>query len=127
MCKRIGYELYCEELFVVKHKTIYTCESAIYFNLDNNIIKKNFDFRLYYNKADVIPTELDGGNEIILANWPNDKHIICTTNKDIPVKILSHPYVLVNVSVLGKCGIEADNHYLLESLSSFDNSKKIPN
>ena len=32
-CKRIGYELYCEELFMVKHKSKYSCESAIYFDL----------------------------------------------------------------------------------------------
>ena len=64
---------------------------------------------------------MDGGNDIILANWPNNKHIICTTNNDIPVKILSHPYVLVNRSVLCNCGIEADNHYLLESLAACDN------
>ena len=64
---------------------------------------------------------MDGGNEIILANWPNNKHIICTTNNDIPVRILSHPYVLVNRSVLCNCGIEADNHYLLESLAACDN------
>ena len=31
-CKRIGYELYCEELFVVKHKYRYSGESTIYFN-----------------------------------------------------------------------------------------------
>ena len=115
-CKRIGYEFYCEELFVVKHKTSYSCESAIYFNLDTSIIKENCNFRFYYNKTDIIPTVLDGGNEIILANCPSDKHIICTTNNDIPVKILSHPCVLVNRSVLCHCGIETDNHYLLESL-----------
>ena len=33
-CKRIGYEFYCEELFVVNHKTSYSYKSAIYFNLD---------------------------------------------------------------------------------------------
>ena len=33
-CKRIGYEFYCEELFMVKHKSKCSCESAIYFNLD---------------------------------------------------------------------------------------------
>ena len=33
-CKRIGYTFYCKDLFVVKHKTSYSCESAIYFNLD---------------------------------------------------------------------------------------------
>ena len=32
-CKKIGYEYYCEELFVVKSKTRYSCTSAIYFNL----------------------------------------------------------------------------------------------
>ena len=71
-CKRIGYEFYCEELFVVKHKTSYSCQSVIYFNLDTNTIKENCNFRFYFNKTDVIPTVLDGGNEIILANWPNE-------------------------------------------------------
>ena len=121
MCKRIGYEFYCEELFVVKHKTSYSCESAIYFNLDTSIMKENCDFKFYYNKTYIIPTTFDGGNEIILANWPNDKHIICTTNNDIPVKIPSHPYVLVNRSVLCNYSIEADNHCLLESLAACDN------
>ena len=120
-CKKIGYEFYCEEFFVVKHKTSYSCESTIFYNLDTNIIKENCNFRFYYNKIDITPTGLDGGNEIILANWPNDKHIICTINNDIPVKIPSHPYVLVNRSVLCNCGIEADNHYLLESLAGCNN------
>ena len=44
MCKRIGYEFYCKKLFVVKHKTSYSCKSAIYFNLDANIIKENCVF-----------------------------------------------------------------------------------
>ena len=42
--KRIGYKFYCEELFVVRHKSIHSCESAIYFDLDTDIIKKNCDF-----------------------------------------------------------------------------------
>ena len=64
---------------------------------------------------------MDGGNEIVLANCPNDKHIICNVNNDIPVKISSHPYALVNRSVLFNCSIEADNHYLLESIAACDN------
>ena len=32
-CKRIGYEYYCEELFVVKSKSKYSCASALYFQL----------------------------------------------------------------------------------------------
>ena len=38
-CKRIGYKFYCKELFVVRHKTIHSCKSAIYFDLDMEIIK----------------------------------------------------------------------------------------
>ena len=121
-CKRIGYEFYCEELFVVKHRTSYSCESASYFNLDTDIIKENCNFRFYYNTTDIIPTVLDRGNEIILANWPTNKHIICTTNNDIPVKIPCHPYVLVNRNVLCNCGIEAYNHNLLESLAACNNT-----
>ena len=64
---------------------------------------------------------LDGGDEIVLTNWPNDKHIICNINNDIPVKIPSPPYVLVNRSVLCNCSIEADNHYLLETIIACDN------
>ena len=30
ICKRTGYEFYCKELFVVRHKTIHSCESTIY-------------------------------------------------------------------------------------------------
>ena len=52
---------------------------------------------------------------------PHDKHIICNINNDIPVKISSHPYVLVNRSVLCNCGIEADNHFLLKSLAACEN------
>ena len=106
----------------MKHKSKYSCESAIYSNLDTDTIQENCNFKFYYNKTDISPTELDGGNEIILANWPNDKHIICNINNDIPVRIPIHPYVLVNRSVLCNCGIEADNHFLLESLAACDNA-----
>ena len=48
-CKRIGYGLYCKELFVVKHKSKYSCKSAIYFNLDSETIKENCKFNIFYN------------------------------------------------------------------------------
>ena len=120
-CKRIGYKFYSEELFVVNHKTSYSCESAIYFSLDTDIIKENCNFKFYFNKTDITPAVLDGGKEIVLANWPNDKLIICNVNNDIPANIPSHPYVLVNRRVLCNCGIETDNHYLLESIAACDN------
>ena len=86
----------------------------IYFNWDTETIIENCKFKFYY-KIDITPTVLDGGNEIILDNWPNDKHIICNINNDIPVRIPIHSYILVYRSVLFNCGIEAENHFLLKS------------
>ena len=68
MCKEIGYEFYCKELFIVKYKSTYSCENAIYFNLGPDIIKENCNFTYYSNKTDIEPTVLDGRNEIFLAN-----------------------------------------------------------
>ena len=84
---------------MVKHKSKYSCKSAIYFNLGPYIITENCNFAYNFNKTDIAPTVLDGSNEILLANWPDDKHIICNVNNDIPVKIPSHLYVLVNCAM----------------------------
>ena len=58
MCKKIGYEYYCKELFVVKSKTRYSCASFIYFNLESDVIKTNCEFLYYYNKTDINPPYL---------------------------------------------------------------------
>ena len=55
MCKRIGYEFYCKELSIVKHKSKYSCESTIYFDLDSEIIKETCNFDFYYNETDITP------------------------------------------------------------------------
>ena len=40
-CKKIGYKYYCEELFVVKSKSRYSCASTIYFDLGSKIIRES--------------------------------------------------------------------------------------
>ena len=106
---------------MVKHKSKYSCKSAIYFDFDPDIIKENSRFTFFY-KTDITPTVLDSGNEIILANLPNDKHMICNINNDIAVKIPNHSYVLVNRSILCNCSIDVENNFLLESLAAFHDS-----
>ena len=118
MCKRIGYEYYCEELFVIKSKTRYSCASAIFFNLESDVIRANCEFQYYYNKTNIKPTVLDGGFQIILANWPSYRKIMCLHHNNIPVNIPGHPYVLMNRSILCNCDIEADSNFLLESLAA---------
>ena len=104
--------------YVVKHKTQYSCESAIYFDLSADIIKENCEFHYYFNKTDVKPSVLDGGHEIVLANWPNTKYVTCNDNHNYPIKIPSHPYVLLKRTVLCNCDIHAENHFLLESIAA---------
>ena len=122
-CKRIGYEYYCKELFLVNSKTKYSCTSALYFQLDKQTIKENCKFDYYYNKTDIKPSILDGGHEIVLANWPNFKRIICSTHNNIPLEIPSHPYVLLNRMVLCNCIIEVESNFLLESIAACDPEK----
>ena len=57
-------------------------------------------------------------HETILANWPNTKYVICSDNHNCPVKIPSHPYVLLKRYVLCNCAIEADDNFLWESIAA---------
>ena len=101
---------------MVKHRSQHNCKSAIYFDSNVEIIKENCEFQYFYNKTDVKPAILDGGNEIILANWPKSKYVICKDNHEYPIKIPRHPYVLLKRCVLHNCGIHAE-HLLLESIA----------
>ena len=73
MCKSIGYIYYCEELFVVKHKSKHSCASAIFYELGPQQVKKNCKFDYMYN-ATVPPVILDGGRDVLLANFHGQGH-----------------------------------------------------
>ena len=65
-CKKIRRTHYCEELFLVKHKTKHSCESAIFYNLTRETILQNYEFRYFYNTS-VLPSVLDGGSHILFG------------------------------------------------------------
>ena len=116
-CKKIGYEYFCEEIFVVKSKHKFSCTSAVYFKL-NHEIKQNCNFEYHFNKTDITPSVLDSRQNIILANWPSYKRLICTYINNIPVNIPSRLYVLLDRNILCNCDIEAEDNFLLESLAT---------
>ena len=123
ICKKMGYEYYCKEHFVVKSKTRYSCASAIYFNLGPGIIKDNCEFDIYFNRTNIKPAVFDSRHQIILANWPSCKKIMCTYNNNILIGIPSHPYVLLNRRILCNCNVEAESNFLLESLAACGDSE----
>jgi hypothetical protein len=125
MCKQIQYRYFCEELFLVKHKSKHSCASAIYFDLSPQVIKDNCKVD-YLSNATVVPSVLDGGNQIVLANILNQKKLICTDNANLATPLPSHQYVLVNRSILCNCEIEAGFTYVLRSLGACTDENHLP-
>ena len=78
MCKSIRYIYYCEELFVVKHKSKHSCASAIFYELGSQQVIKNCKFDYMYN-ATVPPVILDGGRDVLLANFHGPRSLKCTS------------------------------------------------
>ena len=116
MCKQIWHSYYCEELFLVKHKSKHSCESAIYYNLSKEVINDYCTFKYFYNTT-VMPRVLDGGPQILLANLLTPKRLICTYASDMARPVPSHDYVLVSRSMLCNCHMESGLTYLLKSIA----------
>ena len=57
MCKQIRHTYYCEELFLIKHKTKHSCESAIFYNLTADVVYSVCQFDYFYNTT--VPRWLD--------------------------------------------------------------------
>ena len=117
MCKQIKQIYFCEEIFLVKHKTKHSCESALFYNLSNPLIKQNCEFKYMYN-ASIIPAVLDGGSQIVLANMLPDKRLICTYDQGLVKPLPSSPYVLVDRKILCHCHIQSGLTYVLKNIGS---------
>ena len=117
MCKPIKQIYFCEEIFLVKHKTKHSCESALFYNLSSTLIKQNCDFKYMYNTT-VIPAVLDGGSQIVLANMLPEKRLICTYDQGLAKPLPTSPYVLVDRKILCHCHIQSGLTYVLKNVGS---------
>ena len=117
MCKKIRGTFYCEELFLVKHKTKLSCESAIFYNLTRDVILENCNFRYFYNIT-VLPSILDGGSHILLANMLNPKRLICTYDQGLAKPLPTSSYALVSRDILCYCHLQIGLTYILKSIAS---------
>ena len=98
MCKSIGYIYYCEELFVVKHKSKHSCASAIFYELGPSQVIRNGKFDYMYNET-VPPVILDGGKDILLANFQGPRSLKCTSiNGGLAKPAPEHTYAVVENS-----------------------------
>ena len=96
MCKSIGYIYYCEELFVVKHKSKHSCASTIFYELGSQQVIKNCKFDYMY-KATVPPVILGGGRDVLLASFHGPRSLKCTSiNGGLAKPAPEHTYAVVN-------------------------------
>ena len=115
-CKRLQSGHFCEELFLVKHKSRHSCSSALFFNLDPDVIKRNCDFE-FYSHVNPPPSILDGGQHIVLANMLHPKRLICTQDEHLATPLPTHPYTMVSRDILCNCHLQVDLSYVLKTVS----------
>ena len=118
MCKSIRYIYYCEELFVVKHKSKHSCASAIFYELGPSQVIKNCKFDYMYNET-VPPVILDGGKDILLANFQGPRSLKCTSvNGRLAKPAPEHTYAVVDREFLCDCQLYLEHASVLRQLSS---------
>ena len=121
-CKSIRYIYYCEELFVIKHKSRHSCVSAIFYNLDPATITKNCKFDYYYNTT-VPPVILDGGSDVLLANFHGPRSLKCSSvNGGLAKPAPEHTCAVVNREFLCDCQLDLEHASVLRQLSSCSKS-----
>ena len=118
MCKSIRHIYYCEELFVIKHKSRHSCVSAIFYNLGPATITKNCKFDYYYNTT-VPPVILDGGRDVLLANFHGARLLKCSSvNGGLAKPAPEYTYAVVNREFLCDCQLDLEHASILRQLSS---------
>ena len=118
MCKNIRYIFYCEELFVVKHKSKHSCVSTIFYNLGSKIVTENCQFDYYFNKT-VPPVILDGGKNVLLANFQGPRSLECNSvNGGLAKPAPEHTYAVVERNFLCDCQSDLEHASVLRQLSS---------
>ena len=123
MCKVVQKEYFCEELFMVKHANFHTCESALFYERDRETVNTVCNFEFSLNKT-VIPSVLDGGDSIVLANLSPQKNLNCI--KQIQNKLPDSSYMLTNRSLLCHCSIQNGLSFIPQDIGSCDN-ETLPN
>ena len=100
---------------MVKHSSKHTCESTLYYNHSAELISNHCDFKFYLNKS-VLPSVLDGGSQIILANFEAEKGLQC--NSKITNKLPKGSYFLTDRSITYSFTLESQLAYVLPDVGA---------
>ena len=96
--------------------------SAIFYNLGPVTITKNCKFDYYYNTT-VPPVILDGGRDVLLANFHGPRSLKCSSvNGGLAKPAPENTYAVVNGEFLCDCQLDLEHASVLRQLSSCSKS-----
>ena len=116
-CRRFSTIYYCENLFLVTHRSEHTCKSAICWNKSAILINEKCNFE-YYHELTPEPRVLDAGDYLLLAGLPIPWTFFCTKERQIPNPTEGSPYIIIERTQLCLCSISAGSYYLQENILS---------
>ena len=82
-CIQYNILFFCEQMFLAKLGNEHTCESAIYTHQNSKLIQQKCDIE-YYPDLNPEPGLLNGGNYLVLGNFPLPWNYFCTATDEIP-------------------------------------------
>ena len=97
--------------------------SAIFYNLGPATVTKNCKFD-YYNNATVPPVILDGGRDVLLANFHGPRSLKCSSvNGGLAKPAPENTYAVVNREFLCDSQLDLKHASVLRQLSSCSKSR----
>ena len=114
-CRRYSTTYYCENLFLVTHRSECTCESTIYWNKSASLINEKCNFR-YYHELTPEPRLLYAGYYLLLAKLSVPWTFFCTKERQIPNPTEGSLYVIIKRTQLCLCSISAGPYYFQENV-----------
>ena len=110
LCNKIGATYYCEHSYVLRHRSYHTCESAVYYKANAEVITKacnaTFTANTHYE-----PRVLDAGEQLLLFNLPKPWLLFCGSTRR-PMNIPYATYKVVNRTEFCECDLSAGTFYL---------------
>ena len=115
LCNKIGATYYCENSYVLRHRSEHTCESAIYYRTDPKMVKTHCK-AMFTSGQNFPPKVLDTGETMILFNLPRPWILVCGKHKR-PREIKIATYKILNRTELCECSLTAGTFSLDETLA----------
>ena len=101
----------------------HSCTSAIFYNLGPSVVTENCKFDYMYN-ATVPPVILDGGKEVLLANFYGQRSLKCASqNGGLAEPIPAHTYTVVQREFLCNFQLDVEHASVLHRLNACSGSK----